>query len=417
MNIELKSLVSILLLFVCSIIYANPEVVSHATFWNCEAGGMSRNSLAGVKAAFNAGFEWCELDVNYTKDGKIILFHDGASGNGHIFNDCNYDELGNVHLKNGENIPLLSDVLAFAAAKPGTKLLIELKNCKTLKLEQEFARKCVCLTKKYGLLQKGLVAFISFSANICKTIREAAPRAHVQFVTYGKTVSSITRTLDISGIDYEYHYILSHPSVAREVKEAGLVLNVWTCDNGVEIDKLIGLGADMLTSNNPLMVQERIETKCSASDCSTLISTLHGVDLGLNLEWADRNVGAQSETEPGEYMSWRDASKCRFNDGWRLPTMEEMNDLMNLCKWTWTTQDGIKGFEVEGKSGKSIFLPACGHLSESKQVAAGKWGYYWSGSPSTLFDDEIFGLMFGGNGFYNWYSGAPDFKFPVRLVR
>lgn len=416
MNTSLKPFISALLTLACITANAKPDVVAHATFWNCENGGMSRNSMAGVKAAFDAGFEWCELDVNYTRDGKIILFHDGASADGrHIFNDCTYDELKDVRLKNGERVPLLSEVLDFAASHPGTKLLIELKNCKTLQLEREFALKCVKMTKKSGLLQKGQVAFISFSANICKTIREAAPGAHIQFITYGKPVEDIVKSLDISGIDYEYHYLLANPSAARNVKNAGLTLNVWTCDKDEEMDRLIDLGVDMLTSNRPLAVRQRIASASEKED--TLTCTLNGVELGGGLEWADRNAGAAEENDNGQYYSWDDAVRLKFKNGWRLPTMAEMEWLMNCCKWTWTTLNGKKGFMVEGRTGGGIFLPACGHMSSGKAVALNSWGYYWSADPSTLFRDESFGLMFGGSGFYNWYSGTRNFRFPLRLVR
>ena len=132
------------------------------------------------------------------------------------------------------------------------------------------------------------------------------------------------------------------------------------------------------------------------------------VDLGLpsGTLWADRNVGAESpeasgdyfawgETAPKEAYNWRtykfcqgssstltkycthssfgtvdnktaldledDAAYVNMGAEWRMPTEDEQQELIDKCDWSWSTQNGTKGYKVTGPNGNSIFLPAAGY--------------------------------------------------------
>lgn len=96
------------------------------------------------------------------------------------------------------------------------------------------------------------------------------------------------------------------------------------------------------------------------------------IDLGLSVKWATCNVGASSSEEYGSYFAWGETipkniylketylPDKNFNKVFRLPTKEEFKELLNKCTWTWTLQNGVKGYKVTGPNGKSIFLPAAG---------------------------------------------------------
>lgn len=89
------------------------------------------NSLPAFRRAVEAGFG-AELDVQLTRDGQIVVFHDdtlqracGAEGR---ICDRTLDELRALSLfRTGEQIPLLSEVLdIFRGRQP---LIVELKHC------------------------------------------------------------------------------------------------------------------------------------------------------------------------------------------------------------------------------------------------------------------------------------------------
>lgn len=73
------------------------------------------------------------------------------------------------------------------------------------------------------------------------------------------------------------------------------------------------------------------------------------VDLGLpsGVLWK-----LQDETNP--YWVYDDALN-NFRE--ELPSYEQWIELKNYCKWTWKTNNNVKGYEIEGQNGNTIFLP------------------------------------------------------------
>ena len=149
------------------------------------------------------------------------------------------------------------------------------------------------------------------------------------------------------------------------------------------------------------------------------------IDLGLpsGTKWATCNVGANIPEEYGYYYAQWDETitKSEYTEyniipygyynldyirgnpnydvarkwggSWRLPTREEIIELMENCTWKWTTQNNVNGCKVTGPNGNSIFLPAAGGLSgELVTSAAGICGCYYSSTPSR--DTWIWGFDF-----------------------
>ena len=67
-----------------------------------------------------------------------------------------------------------------------------------------------------------------------------------------------------------------------------------------------------------------------------------------------------------------DAATANWGGDWRMPTKAELNELLNNCTWTWTTQNGHKGYKVTGPNGNSIFLPAAMKSSPPASPAAAR---------------------------------------------
>ena len=143
------------------------------------------------------------------------------------------------------------------------------------------------------------------------------------------------------------------------------------------------------------------------------------VNLGLpsGLKWATCNSGAASPEEYGNYLDFYEAEDATWGGNWRCPTKSEWEELKSNCEWTWTTKDGVKGYEVVGYNGNSIFLPAAGCRSGSSLDYVGSRGYYWSSSYSYIpgYNIEPYRLYFNSSGqdVYSHY-GNPDLS--VRLV-
>lgn len=53
-----------------------------------------------------------------------------------------------------------------------------------------------------------------------------------------------------------------------------------------------------------------------------------------------------------------DIAHFNCGDTWRIPTKFEFEEILESCKWIWSTIDEKYGYKVIGPNGKSIFFPA-----------------------------------------------------------
>ncbi len=77
------------------------------------------------------------------------------------------------------------------------------------------------------------------------------------------------------------------------------------------------------------------ELKEGDNNVLCLISTSSKrVDLGLSVYWANRNLGANSPEDKGDYKDRNKIGKEieeQFGEGWRLPTVREFRELVDKC--------------------------------------------------------------------------------------
>ena len=148
------------------------------------------------------------------------------------------------------------------------------------------------------------------------------------------------------------------------------------------------------------------------------------VDLGLSVKWATCNVGASTPDDYGNYYAWgetstkssytrdnsisyaeswgdiggdsnRDAATVNWGGSWRMPTKAEYQELKDNCTWTWTTQNGHKGYKVTSKkNSQSIFLPAARGRYGDTLYFEGELGLYWSSTPDESNDNCAYCLYF-----------------------
>lgn len=154
------------------------------------------------------------------------------------------------------------------------------------------------------------------------------------------------------------------------------------------------------------------------------------VDLGLSVYWAATNIGADKPEDYGGYFAWGETetkddytwstykmcnkvpadvdgipsfSKYVVNSGcgtvddkkylepeddvahlrlggyWRLPAVNEWDELENKCTWTWKQENGVNGMLVTSNiNGASIFIPFAGYRAGKDTIEVGMSGNYWT---------------------------------------
>jgi len=81
-----------------------------------------------------------------------------------------------------------------------------------------------------------------------------------------------------------------------------------------------------------------------------------------------------------------DAAHVNWGGDWRMPTHEEMQELIDYTDIEANTLNGVEGVKLTSKvNGNSIFLPLAGYREDGKLLYNGSKGYYWT---STLLEDS-----------------------------
>lgn len=194
-------------------------------------------------------------------------------------------------------------------------------------------------------------------------------------------------------------------------------------------------------------------------------SDAYVVDLGLSVKWASVNVGAGKPEDLGDLFAWGETTTkenydwgpYKFNDPriyytmpgefnpthgvtkyctsvsycyepdnktvleleddaahvlwggpWQMPTLEQMKELKEKCRWNWVSSingSGTAGYKVTGPNGKFIYIPAAGEriyrhhneinthcnlwtknlIEEDNQYAHAFCAYYWNNEYAQFF--------------------------------
>ena len=143
------------------------------------------------------------------------------------------------------------------------------------------------------------------------------------------------------------------------------------------------------------------------------VFNLEYVDLGLpsGVKWANCNIGSTTPEGYGGFYAWGeletkseyteanyrwrgqslgdisgnpnyDVARALWGADWRIPTLNDYNELMERCTWEWITSNDVAGYRITGPNGNSIFMPAAGECWSNESLV-GRELRYWASTPYT----------------------------------
>lgn len=239
------------------------KIIAHKGY---HPGEIPENSLAALKEAQKLDVYGSEFDVYRTADGKVVVYHDrtlsvnGVSKN--VF-DCTYEELQTVRLSNGENIPTLEQFLELGKQTPKMKLICEIKYHNdgngTTSGEKTVAaaEACHAIVSAAGMTSQ--VEYISVNAAALKRLAVLSPGVMLQDVNSDYPMDRATAVAaGIKGINYDFNK-LTDAQIA-DAHEKGMVVGTWTVDKEEDMRTMINRGVDFITTNEPVLLQQVLET-------------------------------------------------------------------------------------------------------------------------------------------------------------
>lgn len=253
---RLRNILSLALLAVCIHLQAQTQIIAHRGFWKTE--GSAQNSLTALTKANEIKAYGSEMDIWLSSDGIPVVFHDGhvmLDGEKLSVQDTPAEILTRVKLSNGENLPTLESYLDTFENCHDTKLIIEYKTHRTKYQEDELVEKVLKMVRDRNLQNR--VEYISFSLNfVVKTIH-LDPLASVYYLS-GNLSPKVMREIGAAGIDYHIGVIKNNPQWVKESHDLGLKVNVWTVNSSEDIQQMIDLNVDFITTDEPLLVEEML---------------------------------------------------------------------------------------------------------------------------------------------------------------
>ncbi|MGN1228898.1 MAG: glycerophosphodiester phosphodiesterase family protein, partial [Prevotella sp.] len=224
---------------------SHPKVIAHRGYWRRP--GAVQNSLAALREAAKAGVYGCELDVQITADGEVIVNHDPHLG-GLPIARSNYSQLSKSRLGNGEPVPTLAKYLDEVKKYEKLKIILEIKKQSTDSVEADLVRKAMELVEARGLSSR--VQYISFSQFVCDELLRHCKTADV--VCLGGNMSPAdAKEHGYSGIDYSINVFQRHPEWVDEAHKLGLTVNIWTPDTEEQLKFALTFHPDFITTDSP----------------------------------------------------------------------------------------------------------------------------------------------------------------------
>ena len=226
----------------------------------------------------------------------------------------------------------------------------------------------------------------------------AEPTVTVGEVKTGEPWSKITVNYTLGGTDAKTDY-----KVAFNVTAKGQTASVTN-----DAAKLTDGAATKEIDTAQLFGKQVVDTQAKVKVTLIAVKPKDPPPAGQLWEngpiWAECNVGAKAPGDYGELYTFSDnkaadAAKS-LGDGWRLPTDQELKDLLSNCEKNWETCKDSEGAEINGYrftgkgdySSNSIFLPAAGYEYGDGRDYAGENGLYWSSE--AYGGDQVWHLSF-----------------------
>lgn len=234
-------------------------ITAHRGYWNCAESGYAENSIASLKCAQDLGLWGSEFDVHITSDLVMVVHHDADIEGVRIW-DHNYADFKDNRLKNGEKIPTLDEYLTQGEMTRKTVLVCELKPQIDKAHEDYMTDQCVKAVKEHGLYSPKRVIFISFSKNICERLAALCPGFTVQYLEQDLSPDEVWAR-GINGVDYHYSVFTKHPDWIVQARNHKMSVNSWTVNKEKDIEKMIETGVDCITTNEPVLVRQKLGKK------------------------------------------------------------------------------------------------------------------------------------------------------------
>lgn len=221
------------------------------------------NTMASFRKALQLGANGIELDLQRTKDGKIVIFHDKkidkkSNGKGKI-SDYTYKELLDFDFGSWFDLKFKDEkILLF---EDFAKEFLSKKLTFAIELKQEgIERDTLNIIKKYATHDD--IYITSFNFNALKNVRMIDSNIKLSWLIEEKiNINNINKLLEINGTQICPNAENISLDAIELAAKNGLSVRLWGVFNEDIMKKVFNLNIDGMTVNFPDKLKILMETK------------------------------------------------------------------------------------------------------------------------------------------------------------
>jgi len=217
-----------------------------------------QNTLAAFEAAWRAGADSIELDVQLTADGEVVVIHDDTL-------DATTDGSGRVDglplagvlavdagswfapAYAGQRVPTFAEVVDLLVTRPGIDLLLEVKG----DWGPDDVRKVTEPVLRAGLTDR--VIGQSFWPSTVASLQKVAPdlRRGLLVAETSEDLLAVCAELGVMTCNPAGTVLLAQPGLVAELHDAGLEVMVWTLNEPEQWALALEIGVDAVITDRP----------------------------------------------------------------------------------------------------------------------------------------------------------------------
>lgn len=228
------------------------------------------NSMAAFRAAMEAGADYSELDVQRTRDGEIVVVHDGdlmrMGRDPRKVADMSAADIAAIDIGRGvvpplagEHPPTLTEVIALARGR--MKLNVELKYNVP---DPGLAPAVVELLRREDFLDQTVITSLDYEA--LKQVKAIEPRlrtGHIITASVGDVLRTEADFLSLNSAQ-------ATSSLVRRAHRVDKDVHVWTINRPEVALRMIERGVDSIITDDPAMVAELLRRREALSTAEIL---------------------------------------------------------------------------------------------------------------------------------------------------
>lgn len=248
------------------------EITSHRGY----SSKAPENTIPAIELAMEYMADYVEIDVQETKDGVLVLFHDWdlyrVTGKKGSVRNLNYHELTELDAGlwfgeeyRGTKIPTLEETLELCKGK--VNLNIEIKNgARTKQLNEKvvemieahnFERQCVITSARY----EDLV-----------TIKELNQDLKTGYILAGGYGNFYNNNVAADFFSMKSNFVTDR--LVRKIHEKGKAVHVWTVNSKKEMERMKQLEVDNIITDKPILARELIYQEESRKTLAGLLNLI-----------------------------------------------------------------------------------------------------------------------------------------------